>query len=133
MQLRFSEAPPDRSYAEGLEMERLKRLRKQMREQDDRRNPDKHDPTAPPVQIYVVCAWKASKPNSLLRSWHFVTWCRGPLTGHKMAQIRRRYSRKRRFSKHDPLTFVELRVFKHIGVERLEPPVYAGRRRREVA
>lgn len=123
--LKFREPPPPENT---VEIERLKRLRRQMREQDDKRNPNKFDPTAPPVQIYVVCAWKATKPNSLLRSWHFVTWCRGPLTAHKIAQIRRRYSRKRRFSKHDPLTFVELRVFKHIGVERLEPPNYAPRR-----
>jgi hypothetical protein len=127
MTLLVSPVPP--TYEE----ERLARLRQQMREQDRLKFADR---TIPVVNIYVVCAWMLKdnpQPYENVREWRFITWTRGPLTGYKVKHIRRRYSRKRRFSKHDTLEFIELRVFKAIGgcARMAPPPVVVKRPRRK--
>lgn len=93
------------TQAVSAEEARLLRLRRQMREQDERRF---MDPTKEPDRpdTYVMFAWQR-------RKWIYITVLRGKVTPKRIARLRHKY--RKRVAENEVVRVVELRVARMLG------------------
>ncbi len=87
------------------EEERLKRLRKEMREQDERRfqDPDTRSSTE---TIYVLLVWRRKR-------WVFISHTHGRITPKRVSQLRRKF--RRQIPEDSILRLLDVRVYRASG------------------
>jgi hypothetical protein len=87
------------------EEERLRRIRRQMQEQDAAKYLDPTRPMDRP-DIYAMYAWRHS-------GWRWITVLRGKITPKRIARLRHKY--RKRVKDTDVVRIVEMRVVRSLG------------------
>lgn len=89
----------------NAEKERLKRLRKEMREQDEQRFQDPEYRT-PAETIFALLVWKN-------RKWKFISHTHGRITPKRVSQLRRKF--RRQISDDSIVRLLDLRAYRASG------------------